>query len=72
MILVHCPLLYIIFLFLFLSDGMMLSVIGLLIVCGLCRADYDCLCSYDVEKPVLNLVATKKIFFQRSRVLVIV
>ena len=34
----------------------MLSLIVLFIVCGLCRADYECLCNYNVEKPVLNSV----------------
>ena len=31
----------------------MLLLFVLLLVCGMGSADYECLCSYNVEKPIL-------------------
>ena len=34
----------------------MLSLVVFVLLLSYCRADYDCLCSYDVEKPVYDAV----------------
>ena len=34
----------------------MLPLVVFVLLLSYCRADYDCLCSYDVEKPVYDAV----------------